>query len=381
MSEEGISASFLGDLPEEDDEDTFGLGESDDEKTDEQLAASALMKLSPQKPSVKAQTLKEKAVKRDRCEDCDKVTPILYGWEALKRDGFVVFNVLGNEDPRAVYESCFKIQEQWSEYRQLDKIKGYLTESKPALKYGARFGVFINPSSFHCPDVREWRRKVKAAALVEFQGCSLAGMELLIDQLSFAYLHYHLPDQGAKIGRIMTSNRTDITCRGWLNLSESEQTLVCIPGSHLAPTLRSNQKVRFVGVPPGYAIVYSEYLKYYRSNVRIEGRVISPKMFFGLRFTNQSPGSMLYPETLVSTKTGGVPPLPDRTSPGTAMILNERGGQNVMYPVNDIQKHDWVERTFLSHMDTSAGCQVSQGKKYEYGPEDIQCIQVEKIRN
>lgn len=223
----------------------------------------------------------------------------------------------------------------------------FLPTAKPPFVLGG-FAAYANPSSFHCPLVKELRKstfekvfksnifqaylkEVRPETYQEF------GVEVLFDRI----LH-RFPTQkpGAETahrdvtpGKFLRQGDDDLIFGGWLNLTRHEQFFVGKPGSHLgvsntyevsqahegfstldtaSPEYHEYQatKKKF-SVPPGHLIIFPQHLVH---------EVLSQKsdhdqyrLFFGWRLTKSK--TPLFPAKEHVIDTLGVPNLPSGQLP------------------------------------------------------------------
>lgn len=196
------------------------------------------------------------------------------------------------------------------------------------------FGVYNNPSSFHCPTVRDLREVIYAEFVpyidTLLEGSPNTKKEFIIDRLmvrpagsSPSPEMWHRDESpGAVAG--------DVVLGGWLNLDNGCQVFSCVPGTHRAVETDGggsgfnlirrkeliaeyNSKRTKVSVPPGHVLIFNENIIH--EVVSSTKKEKSYRLFIGWRLTNSSTpivdglDDMLDTQSAVTIKSGQTPPM------------------------------------------------------------------------
>ena len=194
------------------------------------------------------------------------------------------------------------------------------------------FAAYNNPSSFHCPSVRELRNHLYitfSPYIDHIIGDSDLKKEFIIDRLmvrpagtSPSPEQWHRDEApGALPG--------DTVYGGWLNLDDTQQLFSCVPGTHRAVEdgdgagfgrikdkeliAQYNAKRTKVSIPPGYVLIFNENIIH--EVVSSTKKDKSYRLFLSWRTTTSDKpivdhlDAMLNDQAAVTIKSGQQPPM------------------------------------------------------------------------
>jgi hypothetical protein len=222
----------------------------------------------------------------------------------------------------------------------------FLPKAKPYVLGG--FAAYANPSSFHCPFVKNLRKNTfetvfksglfqKYLAEIRPNTFKEFNCEVLFDRILHRFPGQKPSPETAHRdvtpGKFLQEENDDLLFGGWLNLTDKEQFFVGQPGSHLGikntfEVSRSAQgfctldtksdeyrnyqlKKQTFSVPPGHLIIFPQHLIHEvlaKSSPHEQFR-----LFFGWRLTKAT--TPLFPDKEVSIDTLGVPKIPSGQIP------------------------------------------------------------------
>jgi hypothetical protein len=247
--------------------------------------------------------------------------------EALTIKGYAV--VPSNFTDKGVREGCRSL---------IDKDVGGFREFRDSTGEGDNvdrsplggFGVYNNPSSFHCRTVRDIRNEVynELSPTIDFlKEFDTQKKEFVIDRLmirpagsSTSPEMWHRDESPGALGG-------DTVFGGWLNLDNSQQLFSCVPGTHRSVDVENasgfglirkkelineyNQKRTKVSIPPGHILIFNENIIH--EVVSSTRRSKSYRLFTSWRLTySETPiveglDEMLERQAAITVKSGQLP--------------------------------------------------------------------------
>jgi hypothetical protein len=239
----------------------------------------------------------------------------------------------------------------------INTVKSFPEFLPSAEKYVAGgFGALGNPASFHNPFVRILRQWAMVSLIPIFS--NMVTPEWRLEQIHDRMM-YRLPgDTASKESwhrdEAPTSQPSDKTFGGWINLDEHPQYFSCAPGTHLAvrggsgfgkiskqESKQMEKQKSLVEIPPGCILVFYEHIAHEVMSRKL--KYISCRLFLGWRLTKEI-------EPLLTTRDGlqtqldiqAVMPLKSKQTPPMYPTL---------YWTNWRKKlEDWSRQTFPPNM-------------------------------
>ena len=291
----------------------------------------------------------------------------------LIRNGYMLVKVLDIENLKEYQKDFLNTVESFPEYkRHPDPLvsRSIGENGFPILYALGGFSAFGNPSSFHNDFVRHLRRRCRNAIIPIFKNIidhRLAPrhpnstpkktgfkLEMLIDRMMYRYTSMK-PSAESWHRDVIPADRIlddDEVYGGWLNLDKEPQFFSCILGSHLnikqkevlsgfdvAPLIykdKLNKKKNSVKIPPGYMIVFPQYIMHEVLNKKADRNMM--RVFTGWRLTRGSNFSV------ISLPGGMKPPIYSKSH---VMFFMENTFKPIpSIPSYSITVNSWLNNTF-----------------------------------
>jgi hypothetical protein len=210
--------------------------------------------------------------------------------QQLNRNGVAVYPV-----PEGLIES-FNIRKYLSEQKE------YINIDENTQFVMSNFGAHGNPSSFHHPEVRNFRLAVfnfMKRSLQDSDEYNDQYIQLLADRFSqrFKKASKEAWHRDASIEYTDFQNSTILG--GWVNLDKTDQFFSCIIGSHTEPDpgegfaklSKDNAKSykarrTIVRIPPGHAISFDEKIIHEIADVKLNG--VSRRLYMKYHISTES---------------------------------------------------------------------------------------------
>lgn len=163
----------------------------------------------------------------------------------LEKNGFVVLQCFTPEEVDEAHVDFYRQMLEWPEFTDniKDQIREWVNGSNhigtPEIRELVRgsFGALGNPSSFHHPVVRAWRKKIKERVRGFFARSGQVGLELLLDRMCIRRKGTSLTAESWHRDISEVKSPGEVVFGGWVNLNHSrsglEQYFKCLPGTHL----------------------------------------------------------------------------------------------------------------------------------------------------
>jgi len=251
--------------------------------------------------------------------------------KSLHADGIVTIPFLNSDQVEKYNSDFWKVCNEFPEY----SIKA--DSQTPVQRVKGGFGAFGNPSSFHHPIVREWRKNIKQRVSIplfkeyELQRTNLdkvpiRNLEMLFDRMGERRKIYGNPVAEVWHRDIYDSTSfklkplpdTDTIFGGWINLNstkgtERNQYFVGVKGTHQGPDFEQD-----ISHGKGFALIPSNRHEYYK-NLAIQ---YTGKDRHGNPIGVQvPPGSIvIFPQRLCHCVKSGTPP----RDPSVRLFLGHR---------------------------------------------------------
>lgn len=195
---------------------------------------------------------------------------------------------------------------------------------QPTIGVLGSFQALGNPASFHTPTVRHVRRQCYEPAHDMFQQLVKAKgfkgkwyLEQNFDRVGYRVKGTKIPADADSWHRDVMPDRHlepgDEILGGWINLNSTNETFVCVPGTHLRPPSDGFVKcpapdfAMAVQIPPGHTIIFYQHILHAIAPKKFA--VNSIRQFLSWRLT-QSNVSLRHPEKDIVMDTQSVPKAP-----------------------------------------------------------------------
>ncbi len=229
---------------------------------------------------------------------------------SLREDHVVVVPVFNQMEVNTMNQDFFKMAREWPEYHHFADTK---KEDSTRRVYGS-FGAYGNPSSFHDPIVREWRRQIYervSLPLFKIYEQESRKLEVLIDRLQQRRVYDDGIVKTETLGpddwhrdESKNASAADEIFGGWVNLDvEDNQFFVCIKGTANEATangkgfaLLSKKEIKeqkfdersaTISIPPGHMIIFRQSILHKVLPQKLTS-MPSIRMYMGHRLTNQN---------------------------------------------------------------------------------------------
>jgi hypothetical protein len=262
----------------------------------------------------------------------------------------------------------------------------------------SNFGAHGNPSSFHHPEVRDFRLSIfgfiKQSLQNDSEFCEKY-LQLLPDRFSQRFRKPSKEAWHRDASIEYTEFPNSIILGGWINLDNSDQFFSCIVGSHVEPDpgegfaklSKDNSKMykarkTLIRIPPGHGISFNEKIIHEIADVKLTG--VSRRLYMKYHISSE-PVSAFDPQiihTAIQTQ-GSFPmnkwnfmPIYEKVHP---MFWNEKlveFGKNIKpeFLAKPNKKGNvYVQRYMISLLESGVGMFP------EYRPEEIEILFPQKL--
>lgn len=175
--------------------------------------------------------------------------------------------------------------ENFNIHKYLSEQKEYVHIDENTQYVMSNFGAHGNPSSFHHPEVREFRLAVFTfikQSLQQNENFSHKYIQLLPDRFSQRFRPPSKEAWHRDVSIDYNELPNSVILGGWINLDETDQFFSCIIGSHVEPDpgegfaklSKDNAKLyksrkSIIRIPPGHGISFDEKIVHEIANVKL----------------------------------------------------------------------------------------------------------------